>query len=386
MMSSLMMQHHVRFLLIGGLAQSLINFRAPLLRGLVDAGCEVHVAADAVESDIAIVETLHQMSVSGHSVPIARAGMNPFADLKTLVELIRLMRQIRPTMMLGYTIKPVIWGVLAASIANVPMRYAMITGLGYAFTGEATRKRKVVQYVARLLYRTALSQCSRIFFQNPDDLALFRQLRLIPKDMPVTIVNGSGVDLAHYPRQPLPDEPIRFLMIARLLGDKGVREYAASAKLVRQQYPDATFHLVGGLDPNPDAIDLAEIENWTSQEDIVWHGAQNDVRPFLADAHVFVLPSYREGTPRTVLEAMATGRAIVTTDAPGCRETVTNGDNGFLVPPRDSHALSQAMLRFIAEPHLIKDMAERSQQIVLEKYAADKVTAHMLTTMNIGKI
>jgi glycosyltransferase involved in cell wall biosynthesis len=223
----------------------------------------------------------------------------------------------------------------------------------------------------------------RVFFQNPDDLALFRELGLIAPDTPVTIVNGSGVDLAHYPARPIPDGPLRFLMIARLLGDKGVREYAAAAAAVRRQYPDVTFHLVGGLDPNPDAIDAAEVEGWTERDDIVWHGPQADVRPFLADAHIFVLPSYREGTPRTVLEAMATGRPIITTDAPGCRETVTDGDNGFLVPPHSADALTQAMVRFLAQPSLIADMAARSQQIVREKYAADKVTATMLDAMAI---
>lgn len=373
----------VRFLLIGALAQSLINFRAPLLRGLVDAGCEVHAAAAAIENDPAIADGLCHMGVTAHSVPIARAGLNPFADLKALIALVRLMRRIRPTVVLGYTIKPVVWGTLAAWITGVPHRYAMITGLGYAFTGEATRKRGLIQHVARALYRTALSRVHGAFFQNPDDLALFRQLGLISADMPVTIVNGSGVDLAHYSAQPMPDGPLRFLMIARLLGDKGVREYAAAAAMVRRQHADATFHLVGGLDPNPDAVDPAEIESWTEKGDIVWHGAQADVRPFLSDAHVFVLPSYREGTPRTVLEAMATGRPIITTDAPGCRETVTDGNNGFLVPPRDKEALAQAMLRFLAEPRLIVDMAARSQQIVREKYAAEKVTAGMLNAMAI---
>lgn len=373
----------VRFLLIGALAQSLINFRAPLLRGLVDAGCEVHAAAAAIESDPAIADELCRMGVTAHSVPIARAGLNPFADLKAFIALIRLMRQTRPAIVLGYTIKPVVWGTLAAWIAGVPHRYAMITGLGYAFTGEATRKRALIQHVARALYRTALSRVHRAFFQNPDDLALFRQLGLISADMPVTIVNGSGVDLAHYSVQPMPDGPLRFLMIARLLGDKGVREYAAAAAIVRCQHADATFHLVGGLDPNPDAVDPAEIESWTEKGDIIWHGAQADVRPFLSGMHVFVLPSYREGTPRTVLEAMATGRPIITTDVPGCRETVTDGDNGFLVPPRDKDALAQAMVRFLAEPRLIDDMAARSQQIVREKYAAEKVTAGMLDAMAI---
>lgn len=377
---------HERFLLIGATPLSLVNFRGPLLRGLIKAGCEVHAAAAAIESDPNVAEALHNMGVQPHSVPIARTGLNPKNDLVSFIALVRLMRHIQPTVVLAYTVKPIVWGMLAAWIAGVPRRYSMITGLGYAFTGNTTGKRRVVRLIAQALYRTALSRTHGVFFQNPDDLALFQCLKLLPRDISSTVINGSGIDLNYYPPRPLVDGPPRFLMIARLLGDKGVREYAAAASIVRRTHPNARFDLVGPLDSNPDAISATEVSRWTACGDIVWHGAQADVRPFLADSHVFVLPSYREGTPRAVLEAMATGRPIITTDAPGCRETVTNGDNGFLVPPRNIDALSQAMLRFIAEPHLIKDMAERSQQIVLEKYAADKVTAHMLNTMNIGKI
>jgi glycosyltransferase involved in cell wall biosynthesis len=326
---------------------------------------------------------LDSIGVNGHSVPIARAGLNPLADLRALLALVRLMRRAKPTMVLSYTVKPVIWGSLAAWIARVPRRYAMITGLGYAFTGDASGKRALVRRLTRTLYRIALSRVHMIFFQNPDDLALFRALGLIPADTPVTIVNGSGVDLTYYPQRPLPEGPPRFLMIARLLGDKGVREYAAAAAAVRRSFPDASFHLVGGLDPNPDAISPAEVETWVRSGDIVWHGSQEDVRPFLADAHVFVLPSYREGTPRTVLEAMATGRPIVTTDAPGCRETVQDGENGFLVPPGSADQLANAMLRFLVDPAIIRPMADRSLELVREKYCAEKVTAAMLEAMDI---
>jgi len=353
------------------------------LSGLCNAGCEVHAAAAAIDTDSEVVVRLDALGVQRHSVPIVRAGLNPVADVKALIALVRLMRRTRPDMVLGYTIKPVVWGTLAAWVARVPRRYAMITGLGYAFTGKATRKRALIQLVVRILYRLALSRAHLVIFQNPDDLVLFRDLRLIPRRMPVAIVNGSGVDLTMYPNLPLPEGPPRFLMIARLLGDKGVREYVAAATVVRRSRPDASFHLVGGLDPNPDAITRAEINDWMERGDIVWHGSQADVRPFLADAHIFVLPSYREGTPRTVLEAMATGRAIITTDAPGCRETVIDGENGLLVPPRSAAALAQAMLRLLAAPAMIRDMAARSLDIVREKYSAEKVTAAMLEAMCI---
>lgn len=373
-----------RFLLIGGYAQSLVNFRGPLLQALRNAGCDVHAAAPAIEDDPAIAAALLDMGVTAHSIPIARAGLNPVADLKTLASLVGLMRRTRPTMVLGYTIKPVIWGALAAWIAGVPRRYAMITGLGYAFSDDAKGKRGLVQSMARTLYRVALARVERVFFQNPDDLGLFRSMGVISSHQSATVVNGSGVDLAHFPPRPLPAGPLRFLMIARLLGDKGVREYAAAAAAVRRDHPDIGFHLVGGLDANPDAIDEAEVRRWAEAGDIVWHGPQADVRPFLADSHIFVLPSaYREGTPRTILEAMATGRPVITTDAPGCRETVTDGFNGYLIPTRSADALAAAMRRFATTPGLVNEMAKRSLDLAREKYDADKVAAVMLDAMGV---
>lgn len=373
----------LRFLLIGGLADSLINFRGPLLQALKDSGCEVHAAAAQIEASPRVVGALSEMGIIAHSVPIARAGLNPISDFRALAALISLVRRTGPDVVLAYTIKPVVWGMLAAWIARVPQRYAMITGLGYAFTGRAEGKRALVQWVARLLYRATLRRASGVFFQNPDDLAIFRNQCLVSKRVPMAIVNGSGVDLNHYFAQPLPQGPLSFLMIARLLGDKGVREYAAAAAEIRRQHPHVTFHLVGDLDPNPDAVSQIELDQWIGSGALIWHGAQSDVRPFLGASHVFVLPSYREGLPRTVLEAMATGRPVITTSAPGCRETVTDGFNGFLVPPRSHEALTSAMRRFLADPSLISDMAVRSLQLAREKYAAERVAHFMLKTMGI---
>lgn len=175
-----------------------------------------------------------------------------------------------------------------------------------------------------------------------------------------------------------------FLLIARLLGDKGIREYVQAAKLVKQQYPEAQFDLVGGLDTNPTSISQAELDQWIAAGTINFLGRLSDVRPAIAACSVYVLPSYREGTPRTVLEAMAMGRAVITTDAPGCRETVVNGDNGFLVPVKDADALAQAMLRFIEQPGLIAQMGQRSRSIAEEKYDVHKVNAQMLEGMGLN--
>lgn len=371
-----------RFLLVGAFARSLVLFRGPLLESLVASGWEVHAAANALEEDSETLAGLSALEVTPHTLPIERTGMNVAADFKTLRAMVRLFRRIRPQAMLAYTIKPVVWGLIAGWMAGVPRRYALITGLGYAFTGEATGKRGVIRAIARSLYRVALSRSHGIFFQNPDDAALFAELDLLPAGVPVTIVDGSGVDLRHYQPQPLPQQPLRFLLIARLLGDKGIREYAAAAAMIHERHPDVEFHLVGGTDPNPNGISLDELSAWQNDGTIIYHGEQSDVRPFLADCHVYVLPSYREGTPRTVLEAMATGRAIITTDAPGCRETVNPGVNGFLIPPRETEPLVSAMQSFIDNPAQVKTMADAALSLVRDRYAAEKVAAKMLSAID----
>ena len=205
---------------------------------------------------------------------------------------------------------------------------------------------------------------------------------MIPARVSSCVVDGSGVDLDFYGVAPLPVWP-SFLLIARLLGDKGVREYAEAACRIRLRSPEVIFHLVGWIDENPDAISQQELDGWIAAGILEFHGRLADVRPAIANCSVYVLPSYREGTPRTVLEAMAMGRAIITTDAPGCRETVQDGKNGFLVPVRSVDALETAMQRFIADPALIKKMGKRSRAMVEEKYDVYKVNAVMLREMRI---
>ncbi|WP_197052938.1 glycosyltransferase family 4 protein [Tepidicaulis marinus] len=283
----------------------------------------------------------------------------------------------------GYTAKPVIWGLLAAWLTRVPDRAALITGLGYAFTGEARGKRALVQKILRGLYKHALRRATLIFFQNQDDKDDFARMNLLPAGVPVVIVNGSGIDTNTFTPAPLPSGPRRFLLIARLIGDKGIREYAAAAAQLRVAVPEAEFHLVGGLDPNPDGIPEAEVRKWQEAGHITWHGSLEDVREAIAASHIYVLPSYREGTPRTVLEAMAMGRPIITTDAPGCRETVINGVNGFLVPVQNISALKEAMEHFLISPQIIETMGEESRRIAVEKYDVRKINAAMLTAMKL---
>jgi len=345
-------------------------------------GMEVHVASPDLPANSLIRQMLEVLGAQVHEVPLSRTGMNPVVDLSSIYALWRLIRRIRPDYTLGYTIKPVIYGSLAAWIARVPKRFALITGLGYAFQGVGS-ERSWLKIIVQNLYRLALSKVHTVFFQNPDDESLFYSLGIMQKEKKKSVVvNGSGVDVSGFDVAPLPQTP-RFLLIARLLGDKGVREYTRAATVVRQQHPEVQFGLVGWLDDNPDAISESELQIWVETGDVKFYGRLDDVKPKITESSIYVLPSYREGTPRTVLEAMAMGRPIITTDAPGCRETVIDGYNGFLVPVKAVDELVLAMLRFIEKPELISQMGIRSRQIAEEKYDVEKVNGHMLREMGI---
>jgi glycosyltransferase involved in cell wall biosynthesis len=371
----------MKFLLIAGLAESLTNFRGPLIATLQAKGITVHAAAPDVPPGSVTRTQLEAKGISVHTVPMLRTGTNPLADLRTLLALWLLMWRIRPDVVLSYTIKPVIYGLLAAWMTGVPKRFALITGLGYAFQGDG--QRGGLQALVQRLYGLALARVEKVFFQNPDDLALFQQRGILASSTPVCVVNGSGVDLDRFAVQALPVGPVHFLLIGRLLGDKGVREYAQAAHAIHSYYPDVRFRLVGMIDSNPNSITQTELNAWMADGRLDFLGSMVDVRPAIAASSVYVLPSYREGTPRTVLEAMAMGRPVITTDAPGCRETVVDGDNGFLVPVRSVDSLVAAMKRFIVEPELILRMGARSRQIAEVRYDVHKVNAVMLREMGI---
>ena len=373
------------FLIIASQAASFVGFRRPLIQALLDAGLTVHAAAPDLTTNERVRASLEGMGVILHDIPMARTGMNPLKDAYTLLALRTLIHRLQPTYTLGYTIKPVIYGGLAARLARVPHRFALITGLGYAFMDEdRSTKRRFINYIARKLYQLSLRSAERVFFQNPDDQQLFNDTGILNSHTPTTVVNGSGVDIDEYPHTPLPPPtPIRFLLIAQLIADKGIREYAQAAAIIKQRYPEVQFDLVGRLDTNPNAIRQEELDEWVASGLINHLGYLTDVRSSIADCHVYVLPSYREGTPRSTLEALSMGRAVITTDAPGCRETVIEGVNGFLVPSKDATALANAMERFINSPELIARMGLRSRQLATEKYDVRIVNEQMLKGMGI---
>lgn len=370
----------MKFLLIGNNTQSLVNFRGPLLKAIVDRGHEVVAVSPEVDDHYSA--QLKGLGVKHRTVPLDRTGFNPIADLRYLVALQRLMRDEGTESVLGYTIKPVIYGNLAARFASVKQRAALITGLGYAF-GKDSLKQRVIGRFIHILYRLSLTGVDVVFFQNPDDRAEFLENGFVPPDK-AALVAGSGVDLERFRRSSAPHEPPTFLLIARLIREKGVHQFVEAARRLRQRHQQAKFQILGPVDSNPSAITTAELETWVEGGIIEYLGETNDVRPFLQAASVFVLPSYyREGTPRTALEALATGRPIVTTDAPGCRETVVDGVNGYLVEPRDVSSLEQALERFLLEPSLISSMGAASYELAKSKFDVNRVNAIMLERLGL---
>ena len=376
----------MKILLIASFADSLINFRLPLIRELQRRGIVVDVAAPFQVDDEHTIAQLSLHGVQIHNISLQRNGINLFQDLFTFYSLFKLLKEIEPECVLAYTVKPVVYGMLAAWLAGVPRRYALITGLGYAFVDndKSSLSRKSLGWLVRKLYSYALSRAEKVFFQNPDDQSLFINRNILNRNALSCVLNGSGVDLSHFFVTPLPSGSIRFLMIARLLGDKGVREYAEAARRIRQIYPNVRFLLVGWIDGNPNSISKEELDSWVLEGNLEFLGKLQDVRPAISQCNVFVLPSYREGTPRTVLEAMAMGRAIITTDTPGCRETVVNNENGYLIEVKSVDALTNAMILFIANPYLCARMGSRSRIISENKYDVNKVNAKILNEMHIS--
>jgi len=379
----------MKFLIIASYPGSVLKFRGALIKALQDKGFEIHIAAPEFEIFPEEYESLTALDYVVHPIPMQRTGTNPLNDAKTLSALYVLIKKIQPSHVMGYTIKPVIYGSLAAKLARVPHRFALITGLGYAFQGadEQDYRKSNLQKIMHKLYSVALASTHKVFFQNPDDEALFKSMGILTPKASTTVVNGSGVDISEYSVQPFAtiDDILipRFLLIARLLGDKGVREYAQAAKIIKDKYPQAQFDLVGWIDDNPDAIEQQELDRWINEGLFNFWGKLDDVKPAIAASSIYVLPSYREGTPRTVLEAMAMGRPIITTDAPGCRETVIDGYNGYLIPVKAVEELAAAMERFIVNPALIIEMGKASRQLVEEKFDVDAVNQSMLEAMGL---
>lgn len=368
-----------KILVIGALPESLINFRGEFLHSLVSAGHTV--IAFASEAPAEVSAALKGLGVSLRSFPIDRTGLNPLNDLRTFLALRGHFRHLSPDIVFSYTIKPVIWSGMALKGIPEIKFFALITGLGFAFQ-ETNPYRKLLAKVVSTLYRISLSNASAVIFQNRDNRACFISRRIVHPGL-CAVVNGSGVNLDTFSPAPLPGNGTVFLMIGRLLKEKGFREYAKAARIVRQRHPECEFRILGPRDPSPDAISTAEIQEWEGEGIVKYLGAASDVRPHIRGCHIFVLPSYHEGMPRTVLEAMAIGRPILTTDTPGCRETVIPGENGFLVPSANAEALAERMCWLIENRSIWQRMGEQSRLLAANHFDVRLVNTELLKIMGL---
>lgn len=357
--------------IIGNSAQSLLLFRASLIRSLAKRGHAVLAyAPDYTPESVADVERLGARAIG---YPLSRAGTNPISEARTTATLYRSLRRERPDAVLCYFIKPAIYGSIAAIIARVPRRIVLLEGLGYGFAPEpgASLRHRAVGVAMRLLLRLSLQGADQVIVLNADDLGAIRNIGVATARS--RNMGGIGVELDRYEVSPVRTHSASFALAARLIREKGVAEFVAAARQVKERHPEAIFYVLGDVDENPGSLRASELSAWVEQRLIVWPGRVSDVQKWLRKCDVFVLPSYyREGVPRSIQEAMALGRAIITTDHVGCRDTVDHGVNGFLVPPRDVEGLAQAMLMFLQHPGLASRMGVESRRLAEERFDAER--------------
>lgn len=372
-----------RIVVVGGDLPYLVRFRGHLLRALVAGGHAVTVASPDPVPDA--VDALRVMGVDHHRTPLRRTGMNPIQDLRDGRAAEAWLRTLRPDVVFAYGAKPITVVLAAAARAGVPRRYAMLAGLGYAFIDDGRRSalRAVARTAQTVLYRRVFDGCRRVVFHNRDDRDHLVHLGVVPLERTV-VVAGSGVDVDAFTASPVPTEPPRFLYVGRLLASKGVGELVRAAATLRAEVPGAEVHLVGSFDPNPDRVDLEALRAAEVAGDVILHGQVADVRPHLRACSAFVLPSYREGLPRSALEALASGRTAIVTDVPGCREVVREGRHGALVPVRDAQALASTLVEYGLDPARLAREGAEARRTAEREFAVRAVNGAMLEALELS--
>ena len=375
-----------KIILVGTVASSFYGFRADLIRAMRVKQYTVYAfTSEYSDADLKKIESLGAIPMT---YELNRGGLNPLSDIVATYKLSKKIRDIKPDLVFSYFSKPVIFGTIAAKLAKVPKIIGMLEGLGYTFTEQPeglAKKTELIKKVQVLLYKFALPQLDKLIFLNPDD----------PKDLidqyainvrKVEVLGGIGLNLKEYPCQPIINiqQPINFLFIGRLLKEKGIHDFLNAAKIVKEKYPETQFTVLGAIDPhNLGALTQSELDELISSNIIDYPGHVDNVKDWIAKSYVFVLPSYREGVPRSTQEAMAIGRAVITTDVPGCRETVEHGVNGFIVAKWNPEALAEKMIYFIEHPEQIEKMGYESYKIAQDKFDAEKVNQRLLNILGL---
>ncbi len=387
-------------------ANTLVYHRGDLIRDFAAHGCEVVTAAAEDYPHVrAFVE-----GIGGHhrAIRMARSKIHPLKDLVTMGDMWRLFRSEKPDALFAYTIKSVVYGCVIARLAGIRRVYALLPGLGFTFVKPVTWKQRMVSFISEALHRFALKRADVIFMQNHDDLRLFTDMNMLPQGVPVHVTAGSGVNMDEFTHAPLENDGniaagrIRFALVSRLLVSKGVRVFAEAARRIKQLHHHVEFHLIGPFDPNPNRVDESEVHQWVAEGTLVHHGMVKDVSSLLKTMHVFVLPTwYREGVPHATLEALATGRPVITTNSVGARECVKlttegesqredgemlmHGENGFLCQPQNVAAVECAMEWYLANPGQIAVHGRASRLLAADVFDVRLVNDIIIRAMRLQK-
>lgn len=367
-----------KILIVGATSWSILHFRGDFIKALIDEGFEVYTAVDDYEKDIH--DNLNAIGAKTLTIRLQRTGLNPFIDFRTIADLKKIMSDNKIDLVIPYTIKPVIYSSIAA-IATKTKAISLITGLGISFSG-LNFKSKILQILNERLYKGYVAKNEAIIFQNKDDYQLFLDRKILTKNNKVAIVSGSGVNLDKFNLKSYNEkqnETVSFLFIGRLIKEKGIGLYIQASKILKEKYPKAEFNVIGGGDSASSANIIAQINELNKKGILIYHGAQNNISEHLKEKDVFVLPSYyREGVPRSILEALSVGLPIITTDSPGCRETIHNNENGILIAPNSLDSLINAMEFFILNPRKISEMGKKSRAYAESRFAVDIVNNQII--------
>lgn len=370
----------MKIAVITAATHSIPRFRIDMIDEFVRRGCDVVVFGD--EPHEAWDEYFKEHNVAYRTYPVSRNGMNPLADLNTKQALKKLLIEENPDKVWTYQAKPNIYGCIAAHEIGIKDIYVMMGGLGSVFRATDPKSR-FIRAIVSAEYRLAMRYAKNVFFQNLEDVELFEKLDILNRDK-VVLTRGSGVNVSAYPQAEFPEQ-MRFLFVGRLVRGKGVLDYLDAARIVKKAHPEVGFDLVGPFDSNPTAVKPEDIQPYIDDNIVDFHGEQKNVQPYQEASSVFVLPSYYgEGTPKSALEAMSTGRPLIAADAVGCREVVQEGVNGFLVPPQNPKEIAAAMTRLIEEPGLKERMGAESREIAENLFDVRKVNDVICETMEIG--
>jgi glycosyltransferase involved in cell wall biosynthesis len=373
--------NHKKIVILSCYAKSIVSFRGHLIRSLVHKGFSVIVLAPDLTSDI--VAQINDLGASSAEINISRVNKSLFHEFTVFLQIYILFVRLSPHVVLTYFLKPNIFGIFAACLAFVPRRVCMVEGLGHYFTpsssGQITFKKRIISEVILFLYRIIFSVSHTVITLNSDDTYLLtnRCGLLQPKSLQL---HGIGISLDEWPLQRPFTSPLTFTFAGRLLFDKGIVEFLDAASIVKSIHANVRFVLLGDFDDNPSSIDYAHLEPLIEAGIIDWFGFTPPL-PYYRQTSVFVLPSYREGCPRTIQEAMSCGLPIITTDVPGCRETVINGVNGYLVKPYSSASLVTAMQYFIHNPTLVSSMGLESRSLASSWFDVEDINAQIMSRL-----